>query len=82
MKNYEYSLSLYRHGDESRNDTKYFVHMNGISGEDALFSELDLVTTFQQLSVGKVNYINELVYSYKGPQSDLLSKINCIFDHH
>ncbi|MDP3734399.1 MAG: hypothetical protein Q8R37_04150 [Nanoarchaeota archaeon] len=80
MKNYRYSLSLYRHGDEDSSEAKYYIHMDTISGEDTLFSELKLVMTFQHLNVGKVNFINDLVYSYQGPQSDLLSKINPIFD--
>lgn len=82
MEDYKYSLSLYRQGTEHGRETKYYVHMDGISGEDTLFSKLDLVTTFPRLSVGQLNYVNELVYGYKGPQSDLLAKINRLFELH
>ena len=68
-------------GSENDQNSLYFLRMEEISNlKDDLYSCLDSVLKFDNLTIGQVNYIHDEVTKYKGPQSELLSIINKVFE--
>ena len=79
IRNHKYFGVLYREGPECASNTRYyfFVDQNPTSEEQRI-GRLDFVDRYNDLSADKTGRISEAVRPYKGPQEELIKKIEGI----